>query len=64
MRQNSIVHDDSDPQLLGEARLAMENVVDMNLQQADTLTLQEGVNMLNECEPEPHLHQRPSPALA
>ena len=42
------VEDDNEPQLLGEARTAMTDVLDMNVSSSDQLTLDEMVSMLNQ----------------
>ena len=39
--------EDDDPQVEGEAKAAMQDVVDMNVNAADTMTLEERVDMLN-----------------
>ena len=39
--------EDDDPQVEGEAKATMQDVVDMNFNAADTITLEERVDMLN-----------------
>ena len=46
-RKEKATPTDNEPQLLGEARSAMNDVINMNCIEPDTLTLQERVEMLN-----------------
>ena len=45
--KHKISKEDDDPQLMGEARTAMKELFDMNTHPADTLSLEQRVDMLN-----------------
>ena len=47
-KEEKISEEDDDPQLIGEAKTAMADVVSMNISSSDKLTLEERVSMLND----------------
>ena len=47
-KEEKVSEEDDDPQLIGEAKTAMDDVVSMSISSSDKLTLEERVSMLND----------------